>query len=141
MLTQSRTRENLFLQVPLARFTTWHIGGPARQYFRPYDNEDLAQFLRELPPDEALFWLGLGSNVLIRDQGFAGTVIHTAKMVSKLDIINNDPEQGVLMHVDAGVPCAKIAKLAAKHLVVGAEFFAGIPGTMGGALAMNAGAF
>lgn len=141
MLNKSRDRENLFLQMPLARFTTWHIGGPAKQYFRPLDNKDLCSFLRELPEQENLFWLGLGSNVLIRDHGFDGTVIHTAKMQAKIDIITHDPEHGLVMNVDAGVPCAKIAKAAAKHFVVGAEFFAGIPGTMGGALAMNAGAF
>jgi UDP-N-acetylmuramate dehydrogenase len=141
MLSNIKARENLFLEVPLARFTTWHIGGPAKQYFRPYDNDDLSTFLCELPEGEPLFWLGLGSNVLIRDQGFAGTVIHTAKMQAKINIISQDMNDGIIMQVDAGVPCAKIAKAAAKHFVVGAEFFAGIPGTMGGALAMNAGAF
>lgn len=87
------------------------------------------------------FWLGLGSNVLIRDGGFPGTVIHTLKMQAKIQIISQDEVNGLVIQVDAGVPCAKIAKIAAKHFVVGAEFFAGIPGTMGGALAMNAGAF
>lgn len=131
---------NLLLNEPLAPYTSWHIGGPAKQYFRPNDNADLSAFLQTLPTSEELFWLGLGSNVLIRDGGFPGTVIHTLKMQAKIQIIHEDAQELVLQ-VDAGVPCAKIAKFAAKHFVSGAEFFAGIPGTMGGALAMNAGAF
>lgn len=133
-------KHNVTCNEPLARYTTWHIGGPAKQYFRPRDAADLSQFLQTLPATEPLFWLGLGSNVLIRDGGFPGTVIHTAKMQAKISIISQDAN-GLVMYVDAGVPCAKIAKFAAKHFVTGAEFFAGIPGTMGGALAMNAGAF
>lgn len=128
------------LQEPLARHTSWHIGGPAKQYFCPKDAEDLSRFLRDLPSTEPLFWLGLGSNVLIRDGGFPGTVIHTLKMQVAINIVQQT-ENELVINVDAGVPCAKIAKFAAKHFVVGAEFFAGIPGTMGGALAMNAGAF
>ncbi len=131
---------NLFFDVPLARYTSWHIGGLAKQYFRPQNFTDLSNFLATLPPTEELFWLGLGSNVLIADAGFAGTVIHTAKMAAEISLISADAA-GLLIQVDAGVSCAKIAKFAAKHQVVGAEFFAGIPGTMGGALAMNAGAF
>jgi UDP-N-acetylmuramate dehydrogenase len=131
---------NIKLNEPLARHTSWHIGGKAKQYYIPADNADLSTFLRNLPSTEPLFWLGLGSNVLIRDGGFSGTVIHTLKMQAKITIISQSATEMVI-HVDAGVPCAKIAKFAAKHFMVGAEFFAGIPGTMGGALAMNAGAF
>lgn len=134
---------NLLFNEPLSQYTSWRIGGPAKQYFRPRDSVDLQQFLQHLPETEPLFWLGLGSNVLIRDGGFDGTVIHTLKMLSQIEIVDQGQnlQTGLLMRVDAGVPCAKIAKLAAKHAVVGAEFFAGIPGTLGGALAMNAGAF
>jgi len=124
----------------LASYTSWHIGGPAKQSYRPKDNKELSNFLQLLPLDEPLFWLGLGSNVLIRDAGFDGTVIHTHKMLSDLRMISQS-SAGLGLYVAAGVPCAKIARFAAKHGVVGAEFFAGIPGTMGGALAMNAGAF
>lgn len=133
-------RPNLFFNEPLAMHTSWHIGGPARQYFCPIDTLDLSQFLQTLDKDEQIFWLGLGSNVLIRDNGFPGTVIHTLKMPSKITLLEQTND-GIIINVAAGVPCAKIAKFAAKHNVVGAEFFAGIPGTMGGALAMNAGAF
>ncbi len=132
---------DLLLNEPLARHTSWRIGGPAKQYFRPHDNAALQNFLQNLPITEPLFWLGLGSNVLIRDGGFDGTVIHTLKMQAQIEIISQDAEAGLLIRVDAGVPCAKIAKLGCKQFVVGAEFFAGIPGTIGGALAMNAGAF
>lgn len=133
-------RTNLFFNEPLAMHTSWHIGGPARQYFCPIDADDLSEFLQTLDKDEKIFWLGLGSNVLIRDNGFPGTVIHTLKMPSKITLLEQTND-GIIIYVAAGVPCAKIAKFAAKHNVVGAEFFAGIPGTMGGALAMNAGAF
>jgi UDP-N-acetylmuramate dehydrogenase len=126
---------------PLAAYTSWHIGGLAKRYYRPSSVADLSLFLSSLPADEPLFWLGLGSNVLIRDGGFAGTVIHTLKMPGGIEIVHYDPAAGLLIQVPAGVPCAKVARLAAKHAVVGAEFFAGIPGTMGGALAMNAGAW
>ena len=68
--------ENLFFNEPLARYTTWHIGGPAKQYFRPHDSADLSAFLRALPIAEPLFWLGLGSNVLIRDNGFRNGYTH-----------------------------------------------------------------
>lgn len=126
---------------PLANYTSWHIGGVAKRYFRPASVADLSVFLASLPADEPLFWLGLGSNVLIRDGGFNGTVIHTLKMPDNIEVVHYEPETGLLIQVPAGVPCAKIARFAAKHAVVGAEFFAGIPGTMGGALAMNAGAW
>lgn len=138
---QSQIIGELLFNEFLEKYTSWRIGGPAKQYFRPQSAQDLSNFLQILAPDEPLFWLGLGSNVLIRDAGFAGTVIHTLKALSKLTIISEDSVTGLVVRVEAGVPCAKIAKLAAKHFMVGAEFFAGIPGTMGGALAMNAGAF
>lgn len=131
----------LLFNEPLGRFTTWHIGGPAKQYFRPHDNQDLQKFLQILPSTEPLFWLGLGSNVLILDAGFAGTVIHTYKMRAGLDVLEQNLDNGLTIRVGAGVACAKIAKFTAKHAVVGGEFFAGIPGTLGGALAMNAGAW
>lgn len=131
----------LYFNEKLSSYTSWGIGGVAKQYYRPLNNTDLSHFLQSLPADEPLFWLGLGSNVLIRDGGFAGTVIHTAKMALPIEIVQQDPNSGLLIYVPAGISCAKIARFAAKQGVVGAEFFAGIPGTMGGALAMNAGAW
>lgn len=121
---------------PLARYTTWRVGGPAARFYRPADAEDLACFLAQLPDGEPLLWLGLGSNLLVRDGGFPGTVIYTQGLLDGL-------EQMDATHVraEAGVACAKIARFCARRDLVGAEFLAGIPGTMGGALAMNAGAF
>ena len=120
---------------PLKRYNTWRVGGPARQMYLPADRDDLALFLSTLAPDEPLLWLGLGSNLLIRDEGFAGTVILLQGRLNELRIDGDDVE------VDAGVACAKVARACARAGLTGAAFLAGIPGTMGGALAMNAGAF
>jgi UDP-N-acetylmuramate dehydrogenase len=122
--------------VPLAPFTSWRIGGPARQLYEPADLDDLARFLATLPPGEPVFWLGLGSNVLVRDGGIPGTVVVTSGLLNGLAAL----EWG-RVRVEAGVACAKVARFAARSGLVGAEFLAGIPGTLGGALAMNAGAF
>jgi len=121
---------------PLSRHTSWRVGGPARCYYEPADIDDLALFLRQLPEGEPLLWLGLGSNLLVRDRGFAGTVIATAGALSELRWSDAD---GV--HAGAGVACNKVARFCAGLNLVGGEFLAGIPGTIGGALAMNAGAF
>lgn len=125
----------LLANEPLASHTSWHIGGVADRYYRPADSQDLSEFLATLPPDEPLTWIGLGSNVLIHDEGIRGTVIH---MLGKGSIHFID--DGVV-RVDAGVACAKVAKFCAKEGLLDGAFFAGIPGTVGGALAMNAGAF
>lgn len=124
----------------MSPYTSWHIGGPADCYYQPADIEDLIIFLKALNENEPLTWLGLGSNVLIADQGIRGTVIHTQSTLGKIELINEDKDMQ-LIRVEAGVPCAKIAKWCSKYELSGGEFFAGIPGTMGGALAMNAGAF
>ena len=121
---------------PLAQYTSWRVGGPADVLFKPANREDLALFLKSLPLDTPVFWLGLGSNVLIRDGGLRAVVIETHGALSSLERLS-DTE----VWCDAGVPCAKLAKHCAKWNLGPAEFFAGIPGTLGGALAMNAGAF
>lgn len=124
---------------PLAPHTAWHIGGPAEHYYCPYDISDLSHFLQHLPKEEPLYWLGLGSNVLIPDEGLKGTVIHTLGMLPHSPLME---ESGVgLIRAEASIPCAKLAKFSAKQGFLGGEFFAGIPGTVGGALWMNAGAF
>ena len=132
---QPMLRGELRLNESLGRYNTWRVGGAAAQMYLPADADDLAQFLRTLPADEPLLWLGLGSNLLIRDGGFPGTVILLHGCLSGLLI------EGTEAHVDAGVPCAKVARECARAGLTGAAFLAGIPGTMGGALAMNAGAF
>ncbi len=120
----------------LSRHTTWRVGGPARTFYRPADSADLIEFLHQLPADESLLWLGLGSNLLVRDAGFRGTVIATQGRLEALELKGEG-----LIRAEAGVSCAKVARFAAREGLCGAEFLAGIPGTMGGALAMNAGAF
>ena len=128
-------RGELRLDESLKRYNTWRVGGPARQMYLPADQDDLALFLSTLPKDEPLLWLGLGSNLLIRDEGFAGTVILLQGRLKELRIDGNEVE------AEAGVACAKVARACARAGLTGAAFLAGIPGTMGGALAMNAGAF
>lgn len=135
-MTASAQRKGVLrVEEPLARYTSWRVGGPARCYFQPADLADLQAFLSTLPAAEPLLWIGLGSNLLVRDGGFAGTVINTHPGLAGL------AWQGELLRVEAGVPGAKAARFAARHDRVGIEFLAGIPGTLGGALAMNAGAW
>jgi UDP-N-acetylmuramate dehydrogenase len=112
------------------------VGGPAHHLYRPADAEDLAHFLRALDPGEPVLWLGLGSNVLVPDSGFPGTVIQTQGCLTRME---RRGETGLF--AQSGVACAKLARFAARADLVGAEFLAGIPGTLGGALAMNAGAW
>ncbi len=135
--TASQTLRGILRQdESLARYTTWHVGGKARQSYRPADLPDLLNFLPTLTSDEFLFWLGLGSNLLIRDGGIFGTVIMTQGRLNQLTQLENN-----IIRAEAGVPCAKVAKFCAALGFADAAFFAGVPGTTGGALAMNAGAF
>ncbi|APZ42141.1 UDP-N-acetylmuramate dehydrogenase [Acidihalobacter ferrooxydans] len=129
-------RGELQLDAPLAGLTSWRVGGSAERLYRPADLPDLQQFLRQLPATEPLLWLGLGSNLLVRDGGVRGTVI---ALHARLDALARLGTNGV--SAGAGVPGAKLARFAARAGLRGGEFFAGIPGTVGGALAMNAGAF
>ncbi len=121
---------------PLALHTSWRIGGPASSYYEPRDIDDLAAFLRQLPDDEPVFWLGLGSNLLVRDGGVRGTVISTFRALSGLERTGENS-----VRAEAGVACPQVARFCSQQGLCGVEFLAGIPGTMGGALAMNAGAF
>ena len=129
-------RGNLLLDEPMAKHTSWRIGGPADRYYQPADIDDLALFLEQLPENEPVYWLGLGSNLLVRDSGIRGTVIATSGVVNGLEQMDEKT-----VRAEAGVACAKVARFCARAGLSGAEFLAGIPGTMGGALAMNAGAF
>jgi len=121
---------------PLARYTSWRVGGPADVFFKPRDVADLAAFLQSLDTGTPIFWLGLGSNVLVRDGGIRGVVIATLGAFTELKHISANE-----VWAGSGVTCAKLAKQCVKWGLGEAEFFAGIPGTVGGALAMNAGAF
>ncbi|MCX4187909.1 UDP-N-acetylmuramate dehydrogenase [Methylophaga sp. OBS4] len=134
MALYQNLKGELRLNEPLAKYTSWRVGGIAQCFYRPSDIDDLARFLSQLPESEPVMWLGLGSNLLIRDGGFAGTVIATAGVLQHIEVKHN------AVHAEVGVYCSKLAKQAAKAGLKGAAFLAGIPGTLGGALAMNAGA-
>ncbi|MGQ0835901.1 MAG: UDP-N-acetylmuramate dehydrogenase [Gammaproteobacteria bacterium] len=121
---------------PMSRHTSWHVGGPADVFFTPADRAELASFVRALPAGTPIHWIGLGSNLLVRDGGLRGVVISTH---GALDALRRIDETTV--SCEAGVACARIARHCIKWGLGPAEFFAGIPGTLGGALAMNAGAF
>lgn len=120
---------------PLTRYTSWRVGGEADQLVLADNVEQLQQFLQQLPADEPLTFIGLGSNLLVRDGGVRGTVVVMHQALQQLEM------QGDRVYADAGVTCAKLARFAASHNRAGAEFMAGIPGTVGGALAMNAGCY
>jgi UDP-N-acetylmuramate dehydrogenase len=122
--------------VPMAKHTSWHVGGPADLFFTPRDVMDVASFMRQLPPDVPLLWIGLGSNLLVRDGGIRGAVVSTHGALGALERLS-----ATRIQAEAGVPCARIARQCVKWGLGPAEFFAGIPGTLGGALAMNAGAW
>jgi UDP-N-acetylmuramate dehydrogenase len=129
-------RGELMLNEPMGRHCSWRTGGPVRQLYKPADSADLQAFLQQLPEDEPVLWIGLGSNLLVRDGGYAGTAILTMGALQRMEILDGD-----ILCAEAGVTCAKLARTTAREGYTGLEFFAGIPGTIGGALAMNAGAF
>ncbi len=120
---------------PLARYTTWRCGGCADRLYKPHDRDDLAAFVAQLPPDEPLTVIGLGSNLLVRDGGVRGTVIVLHPVPGALELRDG------LVYAESGVASPKVARFAAMHGLAEGEFLAGIPGTMGGALAMNAGCY
>jgi UDP-N-acetylmuramate dehydrogenase len=126
---------NALRDEPMAKHVSWRAGGKAARFFAPKDLKQLSSFLRTLPPAEQILFVGLGSNLLVRDGGFRGTVIlmHFAELRPELDAGR--------LRAAAGVAAPKVARFAATHGFVGAEFLAGIPGTVGGALAMNAGCY
>jgi UDP-N-acetylmuramate dehydrogenase len=132
----ARWRGELRYEEPMAAHCSWRTGGRARRYYRPADLDDLCCFMGDLEPQEPLLWLGLGSNLLVRDGGFAGTVIATLGALKLLEWLDERT-----LRTGSGVTCSKVARVTAQAGLVGAEFLAGIPGTLGGALAMNAGAF
>jgi len=134
--TAQHWRGELGYDEPMARHTSWRAGGAARRFYKPADLADLCTFLHDLDPAEPLLWVGLGSNLLVRDGGFPGTVIFTFGALTALDWLDDNT-----LRVEAGASCARVARETTRRGLIGMEFLAGIPGTMGGALAMNAGAF
>jgi len=121
---------------PMRRHTSWRVGGPADLYFEPASEDDLARFLAALPPETPIHFVGLGSNLLVRDGGVRGAVISMRKLGRRIERLDD-----TRVRAGAGVPCATFARQCVRWSLGPAAFFAGIPGTIGGALAMNAGAF
>ncbi len=132
---RSKIRGELRFDEPMSRHTSWRVGGPAERFFRPADVEDLARFLRDLDADTPVFWCGLGSNLLVRDGGIKGVVISASALSRELENLG-----GHRVRVGVSVPCTQLARQCIRWHYGPSEFFAGIPGSVGGALAMNAGA-
>ena len=134
-LSDPALRGRLLTNEPMRKHLTWRAGGAADRAYVPADLEDAAQFLRSLPEGEPVYFIGLGSNLLVRDGGIRGTVMlmHSSHAAMRMD--------GALVYAEARAASPKVARYAATHGYAGAEFLAGIPGTVGGALAMNAGCY
>lgn len=127
-----RLREN----EPMARHTSWRVGGPADVFFKPADRAELLAFMQLWGPEQPLHWIGLGSNMLIRDGGIRGAVIAVQDALTALEFLDAGR-----VRAEAGIACTVLARQCVRRSLGPAEFFAGIPGTVGGALRMNAGAF
>jgi UDP-N-acetylmuramate dehydrogenase len=157
---ESVLRGSLRRDEPMAKHVSWRAGGCARTFYQPADVPDLCAFMRTLAPAEPVLFLGLGSNLLVRDGGFAGTVVFTHHALTGIVMETGDApgfsvsppplgEGGVRIEIGvrprfrawAGVPTPHLARFVAKHGGAGAEWMAGVPGTIGGALAMNAGCY
>jgi UDP-N-acetylmuramate dehydrogenase len=133
-------RGEIRMNESMSRFTSWRAGGIADRLYIPADLADFAHFLRAATEDEAVYVVGLGSNLLVRDGGVRGTVVVLHPRLNELRL-EQRIDRGALIYVQAGVACAKAARFAASRDLAGAEFLASIPGTIGGALAMNAGCY
>lgn len=119
----------------LSRYTWFRVGGPAEVFFRPADVDDLADFLAAKPIEVPVTVLGIGSNTLVRDGGISGVVIRLGRGFADIEV------EGELVRVGAGAHDLSVAVACRDAGVAGLEFLSGIPGTIGGALRMNAGAF
>ena len=139
----SHIRGKITENEPMSKHTTWKVGGAAKIYYQPEDLLDLQQFLKIVNQQNKqpnILWLGLGSNILIRDKGYNGIVINTVGKFKQIKIVETE-QQHKMVSAESGVSCSKFSREMAKAGLLGAEFFSGIPGSMGGAMAMNAGAF
>ena len=132
-------RGEMRIDEPMSKHTSWRVGGHADHYYIPADLDDFANLLQG-SPHESITVIGLGSNLLVRDGGLRSTVVALHAQLNDLRLIEQN-QSGGLIYAGAGVACAKVARFAARHNLAGAEFLAGIPGTVGGALAMNAGCY
>jgi UDP-N-acetylmuramate dehydrogenase len=131
----SAERGELRLNEPMSKHTSWRVGGPAETFFVPNSLEDLSLFLQELNEGIPVFWFGVGTNLLVRDGGIHGVVISASRIMRTLERLEH-----YLVKAGAGLPCTQLARQCVRWGLGPSEFFAGIPGTVGGALAMNAGA-
>jgi UDP-N-acetylmuramate dehydrogenase len=134
-MSQTKTESVVLKNEPLARYTSWRVGGTADQLFIADSVESLQAFLQTLTNSKPIYFIGLGSNLLVRDGGIRGTVIVMHQALNSLYM------DDARVYADAGVTCGKLARFSASNSKQGAEFMAGIPGTVGGALAMNAGCY
>lgn len=142
-------RGHFLYNEPMQKHVSWRAGGAAQRVYLPADLEDLTWMVRSIPAHEAVHMVGLGSNLLVRDGGVTGVVILLHGVLKKLAIESRThglppaPEgiETALIYAQAGVAAPKLARFAANHDLVGGEFWAGIPGTVGGAIAMNAGCY
>ena len=135
-LTALKLEGQLLKNELLSAYTSFRTGGPADYVYIPAHLKDLSLFLQQLPENIPLTWLGLGSNTLIRDGGIAGVVVVTQGVLQAISQKENH-----IIRAEAGVSSAQLARYSARLSMTGLEFMAGIPGTVGGALAMNAGCF
>jgi UDP-N-acetylmuramate dehydrogenase len=142
-------RGHFLYNEPMSKHVSWRAGGDAQRVYIPADLDDLSWLVRSLPAHEEIHMIGLGSNLLVRDGGVLGVVILLHGVLKKLAIESRT--QGMppapigrdtaLIYAQAGVASPKLARFAANNNLVGGEFWAGIPGTVGGAIAMNAGCY
>jgi UDP-N-acetylmuramate dehydrogenase len=130
-----RPRGRLVADAPLGPQTWFRTGGPAEVLFRPADADDLAAFLAALPHDVPVMVLGVGSNLLVRDGGVRGVVIRLMRGFTEVTV------EGTEVRAGSGALDLNVAFTARDHALGGLEFLSGIPGTVGGAVAMNAGAY
>jgi UDP-N-acetylmuramate dehydrogenase len=133
-ITKKIKGQSLFNE-PLSKYTSWKVGGPADIFFIPQSRNDLSDFLKS-NHDKPITWLGNGTNILVRDGGIRGAVIATKKSLNEIK-----KEENNACRVEVGASCMDLALFAEKNELGPAAFFSGIPGSIGGALVMNAGSF
>ncbi len=130
-----KLRGKLLANQSLAEITWFRVGGPAQALFMPADEEDLCYFLAETPAQVPVTAIGLGSNLLVRDGGVPGVVIRLGRGFNEVTV------EGNIVHAGTAVPDVKVARAAADAALAGLAFYRGVPGAIGGALRMNAGAY
>ncbi len=129
------TRGRYLEQADLSRFSRFRVGGPAEVLFRPADPDDLQQFMTNTPPEIAVTVIGVGSNILVRDGGVAGVVVRLGQGFDDIVV------DGTHVRASAGALDLNVARTAQENAITGLEFLSGIPGTIGGTLRMNGGAY